>query len=72
MNSTLIPTILKSIDGNTFPVTSGVIYEILHSRYRHKREEYLNLSKSEEFKDRQNRRRHVNGRRSDVSKVTNR
>ena len=68
VNSIIVPTILRSLDRETFPITSGVAYDILHRHHRHRREEFLKEDRSIAFKDQQTRRRHANSRRSDVSK----
>jgi hypothetical protein len=68
VNLTIVPAILKLLDRNTFPITSGVVYDILHNHHRHQREEHLKKGRSSTFQDKQNRRRHGNSRRSDVSK----
>jgi hypothetical protein len=67
VNSTIVPTVMKTLDQETFPIVDGVVYDIFHSRHRHQREEFLKKNRSDEFKDKQNRRRHANSQRSDVS-----
>ena len=37
----IIPEIKGTIDTSIFPITDEIIYEIIHSLHRHRREEYL-------------------------------
>ncbi|CAG8751504.1 hypothetical protein GLOIN_2v1786600 [Rhizophagus irregularis DAOM 181602=DAOM 197198] len=41
VNSSIIPSIMNNINNNVFPVTDEIIYNILSSLHRHRREEYL-------------------------------
>jgi len=67
VNSTIVPTVMKTLDKDTFPIVDGVVYKILRSRHHHQREEFLKKGRSDNYKDKQDRRCHVNSRRSDVS-----
>src|SRR2546425_830536 len=42
-------------------------YDMLHNRHKHRREEHLIKQRSVSFQDTQNRRKHMNSRRNDVS-----
>src|SRR5215831_12778659 len=67
VNNTIVPTVIATLDAETFPVTDAVVYEIIHSRHKHQREEYLIKQQSEKYQDEQNRRKHLNSRRNDVN-----
>ena len=66
VNKVIVPTIMEALDSKLFPVGETVIYDMLHSRHKHQREEYLKKRQSEEFQDKQARRKHQNSRRNDV------
>ena len=55
------------MDKELFSVTEGIIYEIIHNRHKYQREEHLKKQQSEKYQDDQNRRKHLNSRRNDVS-----
>ena len=59
---------MKNIDNNIFHITSEIIYDIIHSLHRHRREEHLKKDRSLPEKKLQNKRKHSNSRRHDVSK----
>jgi hypothetical protein len=58
---------MQSLDLNTFPVSEGIVYDLIHTRHKHQREEYLKKQRSAEYQDTQARRRHLNSRRKDVN-----
>lgn len=68
VNSSIIPSIMNNINNNIFPITDEIIYSILHSLHRHRREEHL--KKNLPFIERkfQRKRKHSNSRRYIVSK----
>ena len=68
MINEIIPSIMKNIDNNIFHITSEIIYDIIHSLHRHRREEHLKKDRSSPKKKLQNKRKHSNSRRHDVSK----
>ncbi len=35
---TIMPTLMKTLDLVTYPIGEGVIYEMIHTRHRHQRE----------------------------------
>ena len=37
----IIPALLKVIDPETYPIGEGILYEMIHQRHRHQREEVL-------------------------------
>lgn len=59
---------MNSINNNVFPVTDEIIYSILHSLHRHRREEYLKEDLPFFEKKLKRKRKHSNSRRYDVSK----
>jgi hypothetical protein len=59
---------MNNINSNVFPVTDEIIYSILHSLHRHRREEYLKKDLPRFEKKIQNKRKHSNSRRNEVSK----
>ncbi|PKY61398.1 hypothetical protein RhiirA4_522086 [Rhizophagus irregularis] len=64
VNGTIVPTVMNALDSDTFPVTEGVIYDIIHIRHKHQREEHLKKSRNEEYQDEQTRRKNLNSRRN--------
>ena len=46
MINEIIPSIMKNIDNNIFHITSEIIYDIIHSLHRHRREEHLKKDRS--------------------------
>ena len=66
-NKYIIPVIQKSLNKKVFPVADSVIKHIIHERHRHQRERFLRESRSSEWNDYENRRKHANSCRSDVS-----
>jgi hypothetical protein len=67
VNNNIVPTVMETLDLETFPVSEGIVYEIIHNCHKHQREEHLLKQKSEESQDEYFRRRHLNSRRNDVS-----
>jgi hypothetical protein len=67
VNNNIVPTVMETLDLETFSVSEGIVYEIIHNRHKHKREEHLMKQKSEKNRDECLRRRHFNSRRNDVS-----
>jgi hypothetical protein len=67
VNSKIVPNVMKSLDLNTFPIAETVVYEIVHNRHKHRREEYLTRNRSEKHQNEQLKRKHLNSRRNDVS-----
>jgi len=68
MINEIIPSIMKNIDNNIFHITSEIIYDIIHSLHRHRREEHLKKDRLSPEKKLQKKRKHSNSRRHDVSK----
>jgi hypothetical protein len=66
VNNDVIPGIMKSINTNIFPITDGIIYDIIHSLHRHRREEYLKKNRSSPERKIQENRKHSNSRRYEV------
>jgi hypothetical protein len=58
---------MGNINTNIFPITDNVIYQIIHALHRHRREEFLKKEKSPAYNKEQDKRKHSNARRYDVS-----
>ncbi|CAB4444805.1 unnamed protein product [Rhizophagus irregularis] len=56
---------MKVLDLDAFPVTEAVIYNMIHARHKHQREEHLSKSRAEAFQDKKARRKHLNSHRND-------
>ena len=69
VNNTIVPTVMQTLDRVTFLVGETVIYEMIHNRHKHKREENLKKNRSAEYQDEQNRRKHLNSQRNDISDI---
>jgi len=59
---------MDALDTNTFPVAEGIVYNMIHNRYKHQHEEYLRKQQSVTIQDEQSRRKYLNSRRNDVNK----
>jgi hypothetical protein len=68
VTNTIVPTVMRTLDSEMFSVAEGIVYEIIHNRHKHQREEHLKRQQSSEHQDKQSRRKHLNSRRNDVSK----
>jgi len=42
----IISALLKVIDPETYPIGEGILYEMIHQRHRHQREEALRKTKT--------------------------
>ncbi|GBC51627.2 hypothetical protein GLOIN_2v1773218 [Rhizophagus irregularis DAOM 181602=DAOM 197198] len=51
-------------------ISEAIVYDMIHNRHKHQREEFLKKQKETSFQDEQARRKHMNSRRND--KRTNR
>ena len=60
VNTSIIPTVMRALDKETFPVGKTVMYKMIHNRHKHKREEVLASQQSEQYQDGQKRRKHLN------------
>ena len=67
MNSTIVPTVMETLDLVMFPVAETIVYDMIHNRHKHQREEYLKKQQSPNTQDKNARRKHQNSRRNDVS-----
>ena len=67
VNNTIVPTVMEALDAEVFQVTEAIVYEIIHNRHKHQHEEYLKKQQSDKIQDEQNRRKHSNSRRNDIS-----
>ena len=62
----IIPALLKVIDPETYPIGEGILYEMIHQRHRHQREEALRKTKTTDAQTKESMRRHKNSRRKEV------
>ena len=69
VNRNIMPTIMEALDSITYLVVKTIIYDMIHNRHKHRREEHLIKQRSLTFQDTQNRRKHMNSRRNDVSSI---
>src|SRR5437588_2161819 len=67
VNRTIMPTVMEALDLVTYPVAETIIYNMIHNRHKHRHEEHLIKQRSVSFQDTQNRRKHMNSRRNNVS-----
>ncbi|UZO28867.1 uncharacterized protein OCT59_022374 [Rhizophagus irregularis] len=65
----IIPSIMENINNNIFPISNEILYDIIHSLHRHRREEHLKKNRSSSRKKLQEKRKHSNSRRHDVKKI---
>jgi len=68
VNNYIVPIVQKTINKKAFPVSDGIIKHIIHERHRHQRENNNNKRRGATWNDREQRRKHANTRRTDVSK----
>lgn len=66
VTTTIIPTLCKVLDTEAYPVSENVLYEMIHQRHRHQRENLMNNNKTRSERKRVVRRKHANSRRSEV------
>ena len=69
INKDIIPSIMKTINQKIFPITNEVIYDMIHSLHRHRREEHLKYSRPSSEMRVNLKRKHSSSRRHDVSKL---
>ncbi len=62
----IIPDLLDVLDLRSYPIGEGVLYEMIHQRHRHQREEMLRMKKDPSEQAKENIRRHGNSRRKEV------
>jgi hypothetical protein len=62
-----MPNLMKTLDLDTYPIGEGVLYEMIHQRHRHQRENLHNKNKPEDERERVARRKHLNSRRLEVN-----
>jgi hypothetical protein len=58
---------MKTLDLVTYPIGEGVIYEMIHQRHRHKRDNLRVKNKSENDIKKEIGQKHQNSRRSEVN-----
>ena len=63
---TIIPTLFKVLNPETYQVGEAVLYELIHQRHRHQREELLRKKKETYEQTKELKRRHRNSRRNEV------
>ncbi|GES94282.1 zinc finger protein 318 isoform X1 [Rhizophagus clarus] len=64
----IIPVLFKVLDTKAYPISENMLYEIIHQRHRHQREDLLNKNKAEYEQTKEIRRKHANSRRSELKK----
>ncbi len=67
VNNTIVPTVMEALDAEVFQVTEAIVYEIIYNYHKYQHKEYLKKQQSDKIQDEQNRRKHSNSRRNDVS-----
>src|SRR2546421_12638983 len=67
VNRTIVPTVMEALNLIMYPVAETIIYDMIHNRHKHQREEHLIKQRSVSFQDTQNQRKHMNSQRNDVS-----
>ncbi|CAG8759832.1 16281_t:CDS:2, partial [Rhizophagus irregularis] len=65
---TIVPNLMKTLDLDTYTIGEGVIYEMIHQRHRHKRDNLRVKNKSENDIKKETGRKHQNSRRSEKRK----
>ncbi|PKY57595.1 hypothetical protein RhiirA4_429099 [Rhizophagus irregularis] len=65
VNNTIVLTIMKTLDLDMYPISEAIVYDMIHNRHKHQREEFLKKQKETSFQDEQARRKHMNSRRND-------
>ena len=65
----IIPALLKVLNLEIFPIGEGVLYEIIHQRHRHQREEMMRKKKDSTMQIKEVMRRHRNSRRKEVKRT---
>ena len=58
----IIPALFKVLNTNTYPVSEGVLYEMIHQRHHHQREDLLKKEKSESELTEEIKRKYGNSR----------
>ena len=66
VTKTIIPALFKVLDTETYPISENVLYEMIHQRHRHQREEMLRKKKKSSVQTKEIVRRHGNSRRREV------
>lgn len=67
INVTIVPTVMRTLDKNMYPVSETIVYNMIHSRHKHQREEYLNKQQPVAKQSKKARKKHLTSRRNDVS-----
>ena len=67
VNNVIVPTVMKSLDMETFPVSESIVREMIHSRHKHQREEHKLKQKAPIELDKHYRKKHLTSQRNDVS-----
>jgi len=57
----------ETLDLDTYPIGEGVVYEMIHQRHRHQRDDLRIKNKSENEKKKETERKHRNSRRLEVN-----
>ena len=41
VNGMVVPTVMKALDSDMFPVSETIVYDMIHNRHKYQWEEYL-------------------------------
>jgi hypothetical protein len=63
----IMPSLMRCLDLDTFPIGEGVVYEMLHKRHRSQRDNLRNKNKLENDRKRVAEQKHNNSRRLEVN-----
>jgi hypothetical protein len=66
VTTTIIPALFKVLDTEAYPVSENVLYNMIHQRHHHQREDFLNKRKAGSERAKEIKRKHGNSRRSEV------
>src|SRR5215208_1222513 len=64
---TIVLNLIKTLDLDTYPIGEGVVYEMIHKRHHHQRDNLRIKNKSEDERKREAERKHQNSRRLEVN-----
>jgi len=63
----IVLNLMKTLNLDTYPIEEGVVYEMIHQRHRHQRDDLRIKNKSENEKKKETERKHRNSRRLEVN-----
>ena len=59
VNTVIVPTVMNTLDLETFPVSESVVRKMIYSRHKHQREEYKIKQKSPAEQDKYYRKKYL-------------